>query len=234
MRIVGQQEDIEVDIVNHFYVTGMDIDRKLNANLQDYRMVQRGNTLQYVHKSKYIEESEEARPVFQTEKQLENLLKLKKYYKITLNESTLGKKSRGSLQDGTDSEIIERGKYDQSSFIQKEAKKSFKEFIREEYQLMRVYRTKELKLEQEPTAQTGPRKIKIDKSRLNDEDYVMNLHKDMQEDQFANMMSLNDYTEKELEETDLFLFLKFINTKVYDKHIKSQSDLERQEQTIDE
>mgnify|MGYP004588090575 FL=1 len=55
----------------------------------------------------------------------------------------------------------------------------------------------------------------------------MNLHKDMQEDQFANMMSLNDYTEKELEETDLFLFLKFINTKVYDKHIKSQSDLER-------
>jgi hypothetical protein len=45
MRIVGQQEDIEVDIVNHFYVTGMDVDRKLNANLQDYRMVQRGNTL---------------------------------------------------------------------------------------------------------------------------------------------------------------------------------------------
>lgn len=69
--------------------------------------------------------------------------------------------------------------------------------------------------------------MKIDKSRLNDEDYVMNLHKDMQEDQFANMMSLNDYTEKELEETDLFLFLKFINTKVYDKYVKSQSDLER-------
>ena len=64
-----------------------------------------------------MEESEEARPIFQTEKQLENLLKLKKYYKITQNEGTLSKKSRGSLQDGTDSEIIERGKYDQSSFI---------------------------------------------------------------------------------------------------------------------
>jgi hypothetical protein len=45
MRIVGQKEEIEVDIINHFYVTGMDIDRKLNANLQDYRMVERGNTL---------------------------------------------------------------------------------------------------------------------------------------------------------------------------------------------
>ena len=61
-------------------------------------------------------------------------MKLKKYYKITGDNRTETKTSSpGTLQDGTDTEIMDRGKYDQSDYIQNLAKKSFKEYIKEEY-----------------------------------------------------------------------------------------------------
>jgi hypothetical protein len=53
----------------------MSMDRAKNPGLEAYRMVEKGNTLRYVDKE--VDEGN-----FKTERHLDNLLELKKYYQI--------------------------------------------------------------------------------------------------------------------------------------------------------
>jgi hypothetical protein len=64
-----------MQIINHFIIKGMKMDRSLNPSLNNYKMIEKGNVLRYI--SKDIDEEEQ---FFQTESNLNILLELKKYY----------------------------------------------------------------------------------------------------------------------------------------------------------
>jgi hypothetical protein len=64
-----------MQIINHYQIKGMKMDRSLNPSLNKYKMIEKGNVLRYI--SKDLDEDEQ---FFQTESHLNNLLELKKYY----------------------------------------------------------------------------------------------------------------------------------------------------------
>lgn len=85
-RKKGSKQGVQVsaNVVNHFYVYGMQIDRSKNPSLADYKMVTKSKcNLHYVDKAQDMEETSEV--FFQTDSQLQNLLALKSYYHIHKN-----------------------------------------------------------------------------------------------------------------------------------------------------
>ena len=64
-----------MQIINHYYIKGMKMDRSLNPSLNNYKMIEKANVLRYISKDQETDEQ-----FFQTEKHLNNLLELKKYY----------------------------------------------------------------------------------------------------------------------------------------------------------
>lgn len=70
----------------------------------------------------------------------------------------------------------------------------------------------------------------VDTSKLNDPDYLYSLREsakaDDNESKNENKLSQEDYISKEQDNTDMFLFVKFINPSLYKKFITEVSQYE--------
>lgn len=85
-----KSDDInEIKVLNHFYISGMDIDRSQNPSLKDYKMVQRrSNWIEYVRKGS-LRDKQLSTSIINSEgfdnleaQRLTDLLELKKIYQI--------------------------------------------------------------------------------------------------------------------------------------------------------
>lgn len=54
--MVGEPKETEIQILNHYYIKGMKMERKINPSLNSYKMVEKGNTLHYIDKDYQPEE----------------------------------------------------------------------------------------------------------------------------------------------------------------------------------
>ena len=72
----------------------------------------------------------------------------------------------------THSDIVERGKFDKIVLAKREGMKAFNQVMKMEYELLRLYQPEKLYIE---TQQEEHQTIKIDKSRINDPDYLQSL-----------------------------------------------------------
>lgn len=55
-RVVGDPKQTEMQIINHYFIKGMNMDRSKNPSLNQFKMIEKGNVLRYI--SKDIDEDE--------------------------------------------------------------------------------------------------------------------------------------------------------------------------------
>ena len=131
-----------VEIINHFFVTGMSIDRSQNQSLNQLKMVtgKNKNYLHYVDKS-WNEEWDDG-PMF-SEKDLDFLLDLKKNFQVMSTDGSSmmqhDEQSR-ELKDPTHAEIVERGRFDKLESIRKRSDKAFDQIMTQEYNMVSMLR----------------------------------------------------------------------------------------------
>ena len=119
----------EVDILNHFHVNGMSINREDNPGLHEYRMITRGNVLDYVAKLDFDEHQEETQ-FFQSESRLDHLLALKKYYQIEGATESPFADTKIDENERLDKAIMERAKFDKLQYLQNQTKKALAEVLK--------------------------------------------------------------------------------------------------------
>lgn len=99
-----------------------------------------GNKISYLDK-------DASSSIFASERDLDNLLQLKKYYKIQTEDP-----QKFNTMDTTkyeqpvvsDKEIKERQKYESSKFVQKLAKQAFEEVMKIEYNMINTHKPMQL------------------------------------------------------------------------------------------
>lgn len=159
-----------VEIINHFFVTGMSIDRSQNPSLNDLKIVtgKHRNYLHYVDKS-WNENTDTG--LFHTEKDLDFLLNLKKYFQILGDDQgPMGMQGeQRELKDPTHAEIIERGRFDKLKNIRKKSESAFDMLMIQEYRMISIFRPVLLKKKSKGQAQSN---ISIDTTKLHDKEYL--------------------------------------------------------------
>lgn len=133
--------------------------------------------------------------------------------------------------------LLERSKFENMTLVKREASKALKEVLQQEYQMIKLFRPDMLKIDADQGQDVDPQndkrlaKITIDLNKLKDKEYLEGLKQAEQEhfkDQAPQVMSLNDYIAQEKENTDLFLFIKYVcPNSIYKKYFKrDESDIE--------
>ena len=103
-----------------------------------------------------------------------------------------------------------------------------KEVFTQEYQMLMIYRPNtllfEVEKEEEDPFNTPEKTImeraRIDRTRLEDPEYVAELRKEKGEGKAT--LTLQQYIEQEEEESDLFLFTKFVTPSMFKKYVGTQ------------
>ena len=90
--------------------------------------------------------------------------------------------------------------------------------MEQEYQMIRMYRPRELD-RGESEKPDGFSKVKIDQTRLNDNEYLKSLKEDSDTTPKDNQISLQEYTNDQLQNSDMFLFTKWVNPSLYAEFI---------------
>ena len=180
-RVIGKGNVEIVDVLNHFYVEGMQIERAQNPCLSEYSLVEQSgygkNVLKYILKSELAAgmENDDGPRFYQTEKHLENFFALKRSYQ-----------EGGVQEEVTEESGEQRAQFDTLRIVQSETNKAFREVMTQEYQMLKVYKPQLLVDVQERTQLAedimsySQRKVTVDASRLNDTEYLKSV-KGMQE-----------------------------------------------------
>lgn len=143
------------------------------------------------------------------------------------------------VEEATDRAIRDRNLFEKKTLLQKEARKAFAEVMNEEYQMLRLYRPRDLVLAHakqqfsQEVAEASQQKVKIDRKRLSDADYLRSLKNDAGSKEMQTI-SGHEYVQLELEKTDLFLFVKYVTPSTYKRHFGDAEDDQEEERTATE
>ncbi|CDW77538.1 UNKNOWN [Stylonychia lemnae] len=216
--------EFDVEILNHFYVGNMSIDRELNPSLRDYKLIQKQpNWIDYIEKGSMEDTERDS----MDRKILDIFYQMKKYYQEgqALNNET-GTKGEIDIVG-----VEERQKFEKSSYLMKETQKNFRVVMAHEYKLMQLYQSEKIfqntgKQMDELIQASKDSQVEIDPVKLSQEgnEYLKKVSENYKSDfvpkEQLQIMSLEQYIQQEKEKSDMFLFAKIFTPDLYEKYIK--------------
>lgn len=107
-----------------------------------------------------------------------------------------------------------------------------------EYDMLRIYRPMDLVHDHErdqysqDLSRSSQETVMIDRSRLSDSEYLQSLKNQANSNKEIKTMGREEYVQLELEKTDMFLFVKYVNPTLYKRHFGHEDEDEKEEERM--